>query len=291
MLDVVKLGPEGTPTYFAPPVMATLGWADVLPPLGTEDTRNISESTLRVYRNGTALTKRCGDPGCGLPGCVIGTACGVDDYTGVAGLCCDPSANTWTLPLQSFSELVLAEDPCGGDRICEPDIPAAGVLQLVDSADDAKDKLVWKFRGPGLVSDFGDPFSVDGTSYALCLYDATASPAETIGRVVIPAGGTCDGTPCWKPAGAVGFKYKRKDGAPEGATSLAVKDGAGLKITVKAKGALLANRVQPVPAPPLGSPPLPALRVQLRARDGDCWEADYVAPKVDRPGKFLAKPE
>jgi len=149
---------------------------------------------------------------------------------------------------------------------------------------------VWKFAGgPGTVGDFGDPLGNDGTSYALCLYDATVAPPATIGRVVIPAGGQCGTMPCWKATGTLGFKYKRKDGAPEGAVGLVLKAGTSVKATLKAKGSLLANRVQPVPATPLGSPPLPALRAQLRARNGQCWEAEYPAAIVNQPGKFKAK--
>jgi hypothetical protein len=285
-LDIVKLGPEGVPA-FNPRVTVRFSWTDA-----QIATLSLNESNVRVYQNGVGITNTCGDSACRLPACTTGTGCGRAALNGVPGICCDPIGNTWTVPLSQFSEFVVTEDPCDEVRECAAPRDGSGTLQLVDNADDAKDKLVWKFvgAGPGTADDFGDPVRDGGTDYALCLYDATGAIPTTIGRVVIPAGGDCDGVPCWKGTGTSGFRYKRKDGAPEGAVKLVLKSGTRVKVALTGKGAALANRPQALPAPPLGSPPLPALRAQLRASTGGCWEGQYPTANANRPGRFSAKP-
>jgi hypothetical protein len=275
-LDVVKLGPEGAPA-FNPRVAVQFSWTDPqLVALG------INESNMRVYQNGVGITNTCGDSACRLPACTTGGNCGRGGLTGVAGICCDPAQNTWTVPLASFSELVVADDPCVDERICHP--AAAGSVRIIDQADPAKDKLVWKLKSadPATLSELGNPLAVGGDGYALCFADASSGAA--LGRVAVPAGGQCGTQPCWKASGTSGFKYKRSDGLPEGATSLVLKAGPKPKAIVKGAGAPLTQRFSPLPAPPL-----PPLRVQLRAHHGPCWEAQYLAPTKNVAGQFKAK--
>jgi hypothetical protein len=85
----------------------------------------------------------------------------------------------------------------------------------------------------------------------------------------VPAGGVCGGKPCW-PKHRVGFRFKSKSAAANGIASIDLKPGRDGKaaIAVRGQGANLR-----FPALPLALP----VRVQLRASNGSCWEAD---PKV-----------
>jgi endo-1,4-beta-D-glucanase Y len=143
----------------------------------------------------------------------------------------------------------------------------AAYLSLRDQAIDAKDDLQWKWSHGGVTTpaDLGDPTTT--TRYDLCLYDGTGS---LITSAAAPAGGTCGTRPCWT-AKSSGFRYTRKDGAPNGLSDLDVRAGAAGKarILVKAKG-------EPLALPALPIAPLP-LTVQLENAVGTCWSATYEA--------------
>ena len=88
----------------------------------------------------------------------------------------------------------------------------------------------------------------------------------------MPAGGTCQGKPCWVASGFNGYKYKDKDLTPDGLMKILLKAGSDgqAKIIVKGKGLNLddpdlANLSQPI-------------TVQISNTDGLCWEAVYSAP-------------
>jgi hypothetical protein len=88
-----------------------------------------------------------------------------------------------------------------------------------------------------------------------------------------PAGGTCDGKPCWKATGSLSaYKYKDKELTPDGLLQVQLKQGSDgkAKIQVKGKGANLDD-------PDLASLVQP-LTVQIANTNGLCWEAVYSAP-------------
>jgi hypothetical protein len=117
-----------------------------------------------------------------------------------------------------------------------------------------------------MTGDFGEPTA--GDDLALCVYDA----AGLLASATIPGAGTCGTKPCWRASGS-SFKYKRRDGAPDGVTTLTLKEGliAGkARILLKAKGTYLA-------VPPLADVASP-LTVQLQSATGACFEAVYSAP-------------
>jgi hypothetical protein len=138
------------------------------------------------------------------------------------------------------------------------------------------------------VSAFKNPVS-STASYRLCLYDSSANP-QPRRNLDIPAGGTpagamCGTKPCWKAGGTTGFKYKDKDGTPDGITGVKLKAGitGKAKVQVKGKGVLL----QP-PSLPLTLP----VTVQLLISDGittECWQTTYTAQTVNDGVKFVAK--
>jgi hypothetical protein len=167
-----------------------------------------------------------------------------------------------------------------------PAAPAKAQLSFTDNANDAKDKLAWKWlKGSATTGpDFGDPLST--TEYQLCVYDGTSS---LIAHALVPAGGLCNVAsprPCWTVK-KTGFKYKDKDALSEGIQQIVLKSGVAeaAKIVVKGKGAALAMP----PLFPLAQP----LTVQLRNTDGVCWEATYSAPATKNiagpPARFKDK--
>jgi hypothetical protein len=129
-------------------------------------------------------------------------------------------------------------DPCPLDATdtCCPPAPdactggfAKGIIILKEGA--GKEKLLVKMiKGPAILqTDFGDPVSVSGTKYNLCIYDDVPSLA---GEVVVDRGGdtTCSGgsTECWNPIGSLppagkGYRYKDYDYLADGAAKYCSK--------------------------------------------------------------------
>ena len=91
----VKLQPEGV--TFNSPVTLTFSWPDADGNPGIIDGTTIAESFLQIFQNGTAITSPCAAQLCG------------------ATPCCNPTANTFTVQVTSFSEFAVAEGPP-----CEP---------------------------------------------------------------------------------------------------------------------------------------------------------------------------
>jgi cysteine-rich repeat protein len=156
-----------------------------------------------------------------------------------------------------------------------------GLIDLRDSSSDNEDRFTWKWaKGEEtLPVHLGDPLTATG--YEVCVFDESAPSPALLLDARIPAGGTCAGKPCWKllgtPFSVQGFKYKNGDTTPDGIDRLVVKVGeAGrARLTVKGKGVLL-----PLPGEPPRPPALPldaplAVRVQLLADTGTCWEASF----------------
>ena len=93
--------------------------------------------------------------------------------------------------------------PRAGCRLPTEDLKA--LFMVKDNANDAKDKLVWKWvKGEATnVSELGNPTA--GDAYALCVYGGGGTLAAA---AEAPAAGTCAGLPCWTPKGTTGFGYK-----------------------------------------------------------------------------------
>src|SRR5262249_37537892 len=70
-------------------------------------------------------------------------------------------------------------------------------LKLTKGTISARDKLRWGWRNSSgtTFADFGDP--TIGTSYALCVYDASAA-AQPLLAAEAPAGSTCAVEECWE---------------------------------------------------------------------------------------------
>jgi hypothetical protein len=106
VFDVVKLQPSGV--TFSSPVTIIFTWTDTTTP-GIVDGTTISEATLRVYKNGGFITRRCDAPQCAAPTCTTGNTCTFG--FGPTGSCCEMFGNRWIVTLNSFSEFLLAKKP------------------------------------------------------------------------------------------------------------------------------------------------------------------------------------
>jgi 6-phosphogluconolactonase (cycloisomerase 2 family) len=150
-----------------------------------------------------------------------------------------------------------------------PLLPSRAAFVLKERTPDTRDALRWKWRGTTTLADFGDPVGTLN-DYAFCVYDPGATLVQ---QVVIPAGGVCDESPCWRTA-TTGFKYRDRERTPEGVLRMALKQrttGPG-RLMVRARG----EHLPALPPLPLA---LPAT-VQVQSAGGPCWEATYTAAGV-----------
>jgi len=198
----------------------------------------------------------------------------------------DPDANVICAQTSSLSQLTVAQGPAGGPPAvcssqprsgCKRSLkPAAVTLRIRDRAGDTTDRVQWTWRRGAAVepNDFGDPFSLAGNDYALCLYDLAGAPAAPMFEALMPRNGLCGEPDCWQGS-PKRLRYRLKGGAPHGVLKASVHSGtAGKgKLKVLGLGALLAAGPQGSPPLPL---PLPAL-VQVQVQDGVCYEATYEA--------------
>jgi len=202
-----------------------------------------------------------------------GTACGdghrepleqCDDGNTIDG---DGCSSTCTLE-------VCGPTPVAGCR--EPVQSGASQLSLVQKSNDRLDQLAWVWtQGAATTfSEFGDPTA--GASYALCVYDGSASPQPLI-NAAAPAGQS------WTAPGTKSYRYQDRTGTPSGLLAGVLTAGTSGKarITIKGKGENLAVPVLPLTLP---------VTVQIRnAASGQCWSATYGVAKRNTATKFLAK--
>ncbi len=189
----------------------------------------------------------------------------VNSILGLPGLA--RNAHVGTL---SFGDagIPAADCPLAPDACRAPAVLGKSQLQLKDRSPDTKDALKWSSAKAAAttLAELGDPTA--GDDYVLCVYD----PNGRRMGMRVPAGGNCDGRPCWKTTNG-GFAYKRKDGFPHGITQLILRSGSDGKAKLQAAG---RGGFLPMPALASIAPPV---RVQLRNRtSGLCWEAAYPAP-------------
>ena len=179
-----------------------------------------------------------------------------------------PAATPTSVPAPSCGVGICGDTPAAGCRI--QTVPDKGLLQLKDKPGERADRLVWKWQKGAATAkgDFGAPLTT--TDYETCVYDGTGT---LIARACAPAGGLCDGKPCWREQRR-GYKYRKRDLTPSGTKNtlqIDLKEGLDgkAKITVKGKG---GNPV--IPALPVAQP----ITVQIVNGGGACWEATFTAP-------------
>jgi hypothetical protein len=153
------------------------------------------------------------------------------------------------------------------------------VLSLTNKTADARDRASFTWgRGAALsLTDLGTPAA--DTPWDLCLFDR----AGDVDRLVLDA--RAAGGSGWKKRGTKAFRYRRKDGVPDGLTAVDLRSGAAGKAEASAagKGAALA-----LPAFPL----VPPLTAELQAGNaGTCVTATFPAPQKNTGTRLKAKGE
>jgi hypothetical protein len=113
--------------------------------------------------------------------------------------------------------------------------------------------------------------------YDLCLYEDGA----LVQSFNVPAAGTCDGVPCWRPTGT-GFAYRDRDLTPDGILSVKLTPGIDGKAKVKVVGKSTG----------LDIPDLSTLNgtldVQLQKKASSlCWAATFSTPYTKNDGQTL----
>ena len=220
-------------------------------------------------------------PSCGDGILDGGESC--DDGNAVNGDCCSSSCAFEAAgdPCSDSDPCTL--DECDGAGACGVAAPRTGCraalkssLAIKDTADDGKDKLIWKWlKGDATVQgDFGVPTGT--AAHTLCLFAGTAALAS----LDIPPGAN------WAPISDKGYKFKDPTGAPDGVNKSILKGGiAGkAKALVKGKGANLPD--------PLGAAlPLPVTAQLVNDANSICFEGIYDALDVKKNDgeKFKAK--
>ena len=142
-------------------------------------------------------------------------------------------------------------------------------------------KLLWTFVGDPLEAGaFGDPTGA-ATSYALCAYDGAGA---TIFSAAVPAGGTCNGAPCWKDLGGGAFRYRGGAARADGVARVVLKPSAGGASRIRVEG---AGPALDLPELPVGA--LPAVVQLVRGDDPtQCWQAAYPEARKNTAEAFRA---
>jgi cysteine-rich repeat protein len=205
-----------------------------------------------------------------------------DDGNTADGDCCSGNCQ-----IESSSVSCDDANPCTMGDVCQAGTcvgepaPALGchearrgVVQLIDRSPDTKDKFSWKWLlGPTTSAEFGNP-AAGLTSYDLCVYDMTGEGSRVAWHASIPGGGLCSGRPCWQAAGG-NLRFADGEGVADGIEKILLRSGTddNAKIVVTGKGAGLG-----LPALPLAQDP--AVTVQFKSTDGECWTIPYEGPAV-----------
>jgi len=154
--------------------------------------------------------------------------------------------------------------------------PAGRVQFQGNLSDPEKQKMSWNWKGgtsmgsdlANPIGEFGDPVG-GGTSYRLCVYD----DGVLENGALVPAGGTCDGKPCWtEKAGSL--TYKSKAGNADGVSRLKIKARVDkVQIQLKGKGSGLS-----LAFPIAGATGVTLQLLQDPTSGGKCWSTEFLAP-------------
>ena len=163
---------------------------------------------------------------------------------------------------------------------CRKPAPSKSSIIFSENAGSRRNAMVWKWNR-GAATDlmaFGDP--VNGTSYALCVYDASGA-SQPLLELGAPGGQTCSSVPCWRAMN--GFSYRDNRLTPSGVSTIRLVPGAYGKARIS-----LVGRGANLGLPPL--PLTPTVTVQLRNTSTNvCWEATFSTAALNSSTKFVAR--
>jgi cysteine-rich repeat protein len=233
---------------------------------GNKDNGDCCSSTCTLDPNGTP--------------CPDGDVCTGDELCDGAGVCqpgvplvCDDGE---PCTQNSCDPVLGCQFSTGPATSCK--VAAKSKFEVRDKADDAKDKLRWKWiKGEELLfSELGAPSTT--SEYALCVYDTSSGTPDLVSSLVIPPNAF------WQPK-KNGFKYKDKTLTNDGVQKITLKIGSAgkAKADLKAKGVNL-----PTPAP-FGPSQFfeqdPSVTVQLINSDGTCLTSEFTGPANKNDGQ------
>ena len=127
-----------------------------------------------------------------------------------------------------------------------------------------------------------------GRSYQLCFYDDLFGTPDLRLDLAIPAAGSCDGRPCWRPVGTSGFGYQDPDRTPSGIEEATIQEKDGIaKIAVSGTGLRLdlPELVGEDDVFPFG---FGWAVVLVESGSGQCWSAGSGISR-NRRGKFTGR--
>lgn len=223
------------------------------------------QTTIHLRKDGVPVDGCTGDPAVADPDPCISTRERLGD--GDVRL---------TILTSALSDWDFQTSICGSSPLlgCQPPSPRSAVLKLREH--ETRDTAFWKWRSSRdtPASLFGDPQSRN--DLALCIYD----PAGLAMQISVPAGALCAGRGCWAST-ATGFRYADRSRSHGGISRVTLREGSTGKarIAFAAKGDLLLPHI------PAATP----LYVQLRSRDGACFEARFSSPGANQGGVFKSK--
>jgi cysteine-rich repeat protein len=213
----------------------------------------------------------------------IGEEC--DDGNLLSGDCCSPTCEFDAVgtPCPTAGSPCTI-NRCDGAGSCRGTIPSGcaapgkSVLMLQNSAQDAKDKLLFKWL-KGAQTDlvaFGDP--LNSADYALCLY--TGPQRAPLTHFAIP-----NDSAKWQPLSTRGYRYKDKGGSAAGVTRVLLKSGAAGKSMAQVKG-----RGANLPDPTFSNLPVPVTAQLVNSQTNACFEAVFESSDLRKndSGHFLA---
>ena len=136
-------------------------------------------------------------------------------------------------------------------------------------------KLSWKLSNgnTAVPDDFSRLRKPDG-GLALCIYDETAGVPSLVSEAIIPPD-----SDLWTET-SKGFKYKNKEGVPDGVTKAKLKAGESGSTKLLIKGENMS-----LPVTPLNQDP--AVRIQLAPLRRGCFENTFVAPAKKNDAKIF----
>src|SRR5262249_26790935 len=156
-----------------------------------------------------------------------------------------------------------------------PIAPQRAKILLSRGSTRSRDRLLWKWPNGAATSkdDFGNPTVEGGSSYVLCLYaESGAAPLPLRMEHGLPAGGVCNGAPCWQDDRS-GYSYgDRTASHAPGLVSVKMMAGRDGRASVQVKGSGAGLGLPTLPLPQDAK-----VTVQLIG-SSTCWQAQYAAP-------------
>jgi hypothetical protein len=187
-----------------------------------------------------------------------------------------PSSDAESFTYAGESNLILNTDTCasGCQILPRNDCRTADRSRLLikDVGDNAKDKLIWKWRRGEATSfaELGDPQNT--ADYAVCLYGGAPATLLSDGALRVPRG-----TTRWSMYYSTGWQYLDAAAAVDGVQRLLVNSGSDgrSRVSFKGKGTEL-----PHPALPIPSANLPLTVQLINSQTPLCLESTFTAGGV-----------